>query len=228
MCLWTYLAEGDAIISHHAQVLCILLLVQTISNTLKGIMNRRFHNILLTAGALIATAISLPAATIYTATLSGANEVPAVPTPGIGSATLTLNGDLLNVAVSFSGLTTNDTMSHIHCCAPVGTNAPVALGFTTFPIGVTSGSFNFTYDLTNISVYTTAFVTAYGGTAASAEAALINGLNTGQSYVNIHTTANPGGEIRGQVATTPEPSSFLLGAGALVSLVFFSRKRIFV
>jgi hypothetical protein len=119
-------------------------------------------------------------------------------------------------------------MSHIHCCAPLGTNASVALGFSTFPTGLTSGTFNFTYDLTNISVYTTAFVNTYGGTAASAEAALINGLNTGQAYVNIHTTVNPSGEIRGQVATTPEPSSFLLGAGALVSFLFLSRKRIFV
>ena len=45
--------------------------------------------------------------------------------------------------------------------------------------------------------YNPAFVTAHGGTAASAAAALLAGLEAGQAYLNIHTTTHPGGEIRG-------------------------------
>ena len=49
-----------------------------------------------------------------------------------------------------------------------------------------------------------------GGTAASAEAALFAGLNSGQAYLNLHTTAFPGGEIRGQFAAVPEPGTWAL------------------
>ena len=49
------------------------------------------------------------------------------------------------------------------------------------------------------SSYNPAFITAHGGTVATAEAALIAGMVGGQSYLNIHTTGNPTGEIRGQL-----------------------------
>ena len=182
-------------------------------------------HVLATATALILSAASLPGATIYTAALSGANEVPAVVTSGSGSATLTLNGNSLGIAVNFSSLGSNDVAAHIHCCAVLGTNAPVALGFTGFPLGVTSGSFNATFDLLNPAVYTAAFLALYGGTATGAETALINGLNTGLTYVNIHTTLNPGGEIRGQVSATPEPGTWALFASGMVMVAGFVRRR---
>jgi hypothetical protein len=40
-------------------------------------------------------------------------------------------------------------------------------------------------------------VSSHGGTVASAEAALLDGLRAGQTYLNIHTSMFPGGEIRG-------------------------------
>jgi hypothetical protein len=55
-----------------------------------------------------------------------------------------------------------------------------------------------------------------GGTAAGAEAALINGILAGNAYVNIHNAVFPGGEIRGQLVgeIVPEPASLtLLGLG---------------
>ena len=48
-----------------------------------------------------------------------------------------------------------------------------------------------------VTSYNLAFVTAHGGTTASAAAALLAGLEAGQAYLNIHTTMFPGGEIRG-------------------------------
>src|SRR6266516_4046073 len=89
--------------------------------------------------------------TVLVATLSGANEVPMVVTGGIGSAVVTLNGDMLTVNVTFSGLTGLTTASHIHCCAPLGTNAMVATTtptFLNFPLNVTAGSYLNTLDLT--------------------------------------------------------------------------------
>ena len=97
----------------------------------------------------------------------------------------------------FSGLIGGfATGAHIHCCAPIGTNAGVAVPFTGFP-NVAAGSYMNTFDLTLTSTYNSTFLTASGGTAAAAETALINGLNSFQAYANIHDATFPGGEIRG-------------------------------
>ena len=53
-----------------------------------------------------------------------------------------------------------------------------------------------TFDLTLTASYNAPFVTANGGTAAGAEAALLAGIAAGKAYFNIHTTVVPGGEIR--------------------------------
>jgi hypothetical protein len=86
-------------------------------------------------------------------------------------------------------------------------------------MGVTSGSFTQLLDLTLASSYNPAFITAEGGTVASAEAALVAGMENGESYLNIHTITNPGGEIRGFLDPVPEPSSLLLLGSGLVGLV---------
>jgi hypothetical protein len=152
----------------------------------------------------------------FTASLSGANEVPAVNTPGAGFATVFLDptANTLQVNTTFGGLTSPTTASHIHCCAPLGVNAIVATTtptFPGFPLGVTAGGYiSAVFDLTMTSSYNPAFITANGGTAATAEAALIAGMLGGQSYLNIHTAANPAGEIRGQLFAVPGP---LVGGG---------------
>jgi hypothetical protein len=78
--------------------------------------------------------------------LSGANEVPPVSPAGTGFATVVLDptAQTLQVSATFSGLTSGTTAAHIHCCAPLGTNAMVATllpAFTDFPLGVTSGTY---------------------------------------------------------------------------------------
>src|SRR5882672_8271494 len=157
-------------------------------------------------------AIPVPLST----TLSGANEVPVVASPGTGQALLTLDAaaNTLLLNVTFSGLSANTSAAHIHCCAPLGTNAGVATtvpAFPGFPLGVTSGTYSsVVFDLTQPLIYNPAFVTLQGGTIAGAEAALINGIENGQTYFNIHTSINPGGEIRGQLEPVPEPTTLLL------------------
>ncbi len=161
--------------------------------------------------------------------LAGANEVPPVSSPGTGFASVVLDptAQTIQVNVTFSGLTSNSTAAHIHCCAPLGTNAGVATtlpAFPGFPLGGTSGTFtSAVFDLTQSLIYNPAFVAMQGG-LPQAEAALISGIENGMTYLNVHTMNNPGGEIRGQLEPVPEPTTLFLwgnyddGAGASSSL----------
>jgi hypothetical protein len=166
----------------------------------------------------------------FVGNLSGANEVPPVVSPGTGLATVILDptAQTLQVNATFSGLTSNDTMAHIHCCQPLGTNAGVATtvpAFPGFPLGVTSGTYSsVVFDLTQPLIYNPAFITLQGS-LAQAEATLIAGIENGQSYFNIHTTNNPGGEIRSQLFAVPEPASLVLLGSAILGFCAIRRRR---
>jgi hypothetical protein len=178
------------------------------------------------AAALTCANAAQAAINIYSATLTGPNESPPNASPGTGSATVTIDTDAntMLVFVTFSGLTSGTTASHIHAPTPsafsgtagVATTVPT---FPGFPLGVTSGTYNpIAFDLLATSTYNPAYVTANGGTPASAEAALLSAIASGQSYLNIHTTNFGGGEIRGFLVAVPEPASWammLLGFGGI-------------
>jgi hypothetical protein len=179
--------------------------------TLAGLM------VLALGVAAPAAATSIP----YQAVLVGLNEVPLNASTATGFATVTLDdvNQRLSVGLSFAGLTNVASAGHIHCCAPVGTNAIVAVPFTGLPPAL-SGTYTQTFDLTLASTYNSAFITANGGTVASAEAALIAALASGNAYANIHDSPNfPNGEIRGQLIPVPEPPTLtLLGLGVVALL----------
>jgi hypothetical protein len=191
-----------------------------------GVMKKRllvFASALLWATASQATTIN------FTAALLGANENPPTASLGTGYALVTLDDilDTLRVQVTFSGLTTPNTAAHIHCCAAPPANAGVATvtpTFTGFPTGALAGTYDHTFDLSLASSYNPAFVTAQGG-LANANAALINGLENNLTYLNIHTQMFGGGEIRGFLAATPEPTTLLLlGSGLVVGVRRFRRR----
>jgi len=160
----------------------------------------------------------------FDADLSGPAESPPNASPGTGFAQAIFddNTQTLQIEVQFSGLLGTTTASHIHAAttspgagtAGVATTTPYFVGF---PLGVTSGSYSNTLDLTASSSYNSSYITAHGGTTAGAETALISAMESGTAYLNIHTTVVPGGEIRGFFTQVPEPGTVsLVMVGALV------------
>jgi hypothetical protein len=140
---------------------------------------------------------------------------------GTGSATVTFDTTLLTMRVeaTFSGTSGTTTASHIHCCtANPGTGtagvASQVPSFSGFPLGVTSGSYDQTFDMNLAGSWNATFVTNNGGTTASAFNALLTGIQNDRGYLNIHTSTFGGGEIRARLALVPEPGTVaLLGLG---------------
>ncbi|MDN5882907.1 MAG: CHRD domain-containing protein [Nitrosospira sp.] len=186
------------------------------------------------AGCLFAAALAMPVAaqqTVYTATLDGASENDPNDSPGLGTATVTidLGASTMRVQESFDDLLFGVTASHIHCCtgvpgagvAGVATTVPT---FTAFPFGVTSGTYDRTFDMTDASSYNPSFVTANGG-VDNAFSALVAGLDAGTAYANIHTTEFSAGEIRGFLAVVPEPETYAMLLAGLAMISLMARRR---
>jgi uncharacterized protein (TIGR03118 family) len=112
----------------------------------------------------------------FPVTLNGASQVPPVQTSASGSASLTLVGSELFYTVTYSGLSGPVTAAHIHGPADTTNSAPPIIPFN--PPSTASGTFSGNVSLTPVQV-------AY--------------LLAGQTYINIHTATNGGGEIRGQI-----------------------------
>lgn len=108
------------------------------------------------------------------------------------------------VDLSYTGLGSPTTNAHIHCCALPGVNAGVIIPFIPagFVLGATSGTFQALF--LNVSD------------------ANLAGIESGLSYINIHTGAFPAGEIRGQIV--PEPSTFGLIGVSLAGAIALRRR----
>ena len=127
---------------------------------------------------LAGSATTLPALAetqSYKAALKGTDEVPATTSKGTGAAELTYDTATkkLSYKITYSGLSGAATAAHIHGPAEAGKNAGVAVPFAN-PASPIEGS----------------------AVLTDAQAA---DLASGKMYVNVHTEANKGGEIRGQI-----------------------------
>lgn len=148
------------------------------------------------AAVVAAVAVSMPALADehhFHAFLDGIAETPPNASPATGFADLTVDPVTFafSIHMEFSGLVAPQTAAHIHA-APPG-----VAGGVIIPLTFGSPS----------------------DTAGIMSAANYASMLAGNTYVNVHSTNFPGGEIRGQLIKIPAPSSLaLLGLGGLVAL----------
>ncbi len=121
--------------------------------------------------------------------LTGAQETPAVTSSALGTmdVSYTRSSKILTYTINWSGLTGAVTAAHIHGLAPTGFAAGVVQTFTIA-------------NITRCATVSNTSCGTYKGTlkvddVVVKEADLLNGVY----YVNLHTAAFPGGEIRGQI-----------------------------
>jgi hypothetical protein len=171
--------------------------------------------LLLITGAHVANA-DQPTTQEYDAQLSGFLEIGPLATPtgailtnGSGKLTLVVQGNTAQYSLTYSGLTSNVTQSHIHfgqkhnaggifvfLCTNLN-NGPAGVVTPSCPQPTTQGSsvtVNGTITAANILA-----VPAQNIPAANFDV-LLAALTSDTAYVNVHTMMFPGGEIRGQVA----------------------------
>lgn len=196
-------------------------------------MQTPFRSPIVAAACALLLLASVPTAQaslyVFESTLSGPNEQPPNSSPGTGTTRVIVDdvAKTMSVEATFSGLVANTTAAHIHAAtavpnagtAGVATTVP---NFPGFPLGVTSGTFSNTYDMTLNSSFNNAFITANGGNTTTAFSALLNAMLAERSYLNIHSSTYPAGEIRGFLRSVPDASStallLALGMGAMIGL----------
>jgi hypothetical protein len=200
-------------------------------------MNKCFLS-LAAAAALLAGAGSAHAV-VYTfnATLTGASEVaPNVGGPGSGIAilaydtqgTASLLDDTYSFSMSVFGLTGGTggraaNAFHIHGAATTTENGPVRVSLDAAPfVALNTGS---TLLVGGSNVAAPVFATGNGSYPVMS---FLDMLRGGLAYVNVHTTDNPGGAVRGQlfqVSVVPEPSTYAMLLAGVAALGLLARRR---
>ena len=146
-----------------------------------GLTYINFHNARFPGGEIRGQIVPQATGVPLTALLSGLAEHPAQVNTAAGAGTFSLEGDKLTFNMVYSGLSGPATASHIHGYTNSTGDAPVLINLGPFNGG------------------------AYGASGAVSGSVVLtsaqrNGLLGGQTYVNFHTAAKPGGEMRGQIA----------------------------
>jgi hypothetical protein len=158
-------------------------------------MNLRTTLLGTTAAALLIAPASASTHTLF-AQMNGVEEIPATSSLGLGNVELAVDDVAMTVTItagSYSGLLTNATVAHIHGPAAVGQNGAVMI-----PLLVTGG---------------TSGTISGGGSLSPAD---LTAVLSGNTYLNIHTTGLPLGELRGQILEPPPLSNaFCYGDGTI-------------
>jgi len=165
--------------------------------------NSGVHTVTVTATDGVNTTSTSAVLTIHRvdllkATLSGFNEIPPASTVanGMVSFRMVAGTNTLEATFMVADLVGDMTASHIHL-GGVGVNGGVSLN-----LAPASGSFTKTYDITGMTD-------------------LVTAMRTGGAYVNVHSTAYPNGEVRGQVLkntnVAPTEASVQVAASATIA-----------
>ena len=153
------------------------------------------------AFALLLVALVAPAVVaqeLFRANLTGAAEVPPCDADGTGTALVTITGTTVSYTITVANIDLPPTGQHIHSGA-AGVNGPIVVNLPGTWVGNT---------LTGSTTTTTAQA-----------AAII--ANPSGFYVNVHTSACPGGAVRGQLAATAStiPTASTIGLMALAAIL---------
>jgi len=133
----------------------------------------------------------------FTAKLSGSNEVPPVTTAGSGIAVFHLlpvgHQEVLNYELDLKNIK-GVTGAHIHS-GKQGKNGPVVAGLFNQPRGPPTGTIN---GLLTAGTLTSSQLT--GPLTHKTIDSLVNMIKSGDAFVNVHTTQNQNGEVRGHIS----------------------------
>jgi len=134
----------------------------------------------------------------FEATLSGDNEVPPVVTSAQGKFMLLINKDSTGFVYRLEIENAIDILSesgaHLHCGVE-GVNGPIVIHLTGATPGGFDGSFGMSAERNTSDIVDTS--------CGDSILEFIRFMKSGNIYVNVHSTAWPGGEIRGQVVPVP-------------------------
>ena len=157
-------------------------------------MQRLLISMVCLAVVLVASGTASANGVRFTAVLSGDQEVPPVDTATTGKAKFIVNR--AETALRFELDVRNGegilgaAGAHIHC-APAGQNGTVA----AFLAGVLPGGLDGRLKVKGTLSDANVMATACGATLS----ALVQSMRDGNTYVNVHSLANAGGEVRGQI-----------------------------
>ncbi len=137
----------------------------------------------------------LMAQTAVRATMTGEHEVPPVPSNASGRAVFVIYPDRIDYTFTGEGFGTEVQAAHIHLGFP-GVNGPVIVPLFGGGNGAFPGRLTGTLTETDFVAVQDRGVTTF--------ADVQNAILGGRTYINIHTTLAPGGEIRGQLLLQEE------------------------
>lgn len=167
----------------------------------------------------------------YNASLAGFKEVPSNFATGTGTAildyddknTAALTDDTYNFAMSVFGLTGVSTMFHIHGAATTAQNGPIRVSLDAAPFVAFNVGGTLLVGGNNVAAPSALF-----SNGAFVNLSFLNMLRNGLAYINVHSGAFPGGEVRGQlveVSVIPEPSTYAMWLAGLGVMGLVLRRR---
>jgi hypothetical protein len=207
---------------------------------LKGTLMNKVHASLVALGASCLACTSASAATYsFNAVLNAGNEVPPVSSPATGLATLvyddlgtpTMTDDTYDFAMSVFDLTGPATAYHIHGAAAEGENAPVRVSLDAAPFVSLNVGGSLLVGGNDIVAPASipATVSPPGPNPGYPAMSFLEMLQGGLAYVNVHTAAFPGGEVRGQllqVTAVPEPGTWAMLLAGIAAIGTIVRRRV--
>jgi len=175
----------------------------------------------------VAAPMTNAAPLVFGVYLSGSGLFPPNGSPGAGAGLITIDSTAhtLRLQVTFSGLSSGTTESRFDLTNLTELGGHATAPFAGFPLGVTSGTYDMTFNTLDAAFYDPRFL-SFAGDSAHAEILLFQWIRIpNRAYLNIYTANFPLGEIRGFPVPTPEPTTMLLLSTGLAGIAAMSKRR---